>query len=418
MATNTPSPWGPQRRPLLTLEQAWNCIARETGPLPTEKVALSSALGRVLAEPILASVDQPDFAKAMMDGFAVRAADCAKPGVALNIVGIVTAGEAPPAPLKAGGAIRINTGAPLPAGADAVIPIESVEIADNQVRISNSVRSGMNVLRRGSHARHGDIILAPPVTIQAAQIALLAANGDATVEVYPAVSVGIVTTGNELVTAGQPRAPGHIFESNGPTLAALARQFGASPDVVGIARDDEAALREKFARAMRHPVVLAAGGMSMGTLDLVPKVVADLGVEWKFHGVQMRPGKPVAYGRGPNGQHVFGLPGNPVSVFVCAWLFVRMTIRGLQGHACAPPTTWRATLTRALPAARDTRPAYLPAHVWSDPEQGMLADPCGWGGSSDVFGAALGNALLVRTNPAEPHDAGDCVMVILTSTEF
>src|SRR5690606_7584247 len=130
------------------------------------------------------------------------------------------------------------------------------------------------------------------------------------------------------------------------------------------------------------------GGMSMGTLDLAPTCLAELGVTWRFHGVRIRPGKPVAYGRGPDGQHVFGMPGNPVSAFVCAWLFLRMVVRGLSGHAAAPPVRWRATLTRAIGAKRDSRPAFVPGRLWHHRHAGWLADPCAWSGSADPFGLA------------------------------
>lgn len=412
--------WGKVPHNLISLEEGWDQIARAVRPLPACEIDARQAFGRVLAEPIVASDDFPPFDKSMMDGFAVRSVDCTACQTQLTIAGMATAGGSVARAPAAGEAVRINTGAPLPLGTDAVVRIEDAQISSDgsSVTIGVIASAGMNVSRRGAHVRQRDIILAPPLTIESPQIAVIATNGLTTVRVYPEVTAGIVTTGNELVSPGMPRGPGQIYESNGPMLVALMRQFGAQPHDCGIARDDPAELRERFSSALRHPIVIAAGGMSMGTLDLVPQVLAELGVEWKFHGVRVRPGKPIAYGIGPDGQHVFGLPGNPVSAYVCSWLFVRMAVRGLMGHAVLPPHRWRASLNREMTAARDARPAFVPARVWNDEQRGMVADPCGWGGSGDPFGQALANALLVRENPTETAIVGCHVDVILISADM
>ncbi|MBX3396604.1 MAG: molybdopterin molybdotransferase MoeA [Phycisphaerae bacterium] len=411
--------WGKQPHRLIDLEEAWEQIARIVRPLPTCEVDVRQAFGRVLAEPIVANDDFPPFDKSMMDGFAVRSVDCAVCNARLTIAGLAAAGGSVTQQITAGSAVRINTGAPLPPGTDAVVRIEDAQISSDgsSVTIGVAATTGMNVSRRGAHVRQRDIVLAPPLKIEAPQIAVMAANGLTSVRVYPEVTVGVVTTGNELVPPGTPRGPGQIFESNGPMLGALMRQFGAQLHDCGVARDDPQELRERLSMALRHPIAVASGGMSMGTLDLVPEVFTDLGVEWKFHGVQVRPGKPIAYGVGPDGQHVFGLPGNPVSAYVCSWLFVRMAVRGLMGHAVLPPHRWRASLNREMKATRDARPAFVPARVWNDDQRGMVADPCGWGGSGDPFGQALANALIVRENPTEAAAVGCHVNVIFISTD-
>jgi len=158
--------------------------------------------------------------------------------------------------------------------------------------------------------------------------------------------------------------------------------------------------------------------MSMGTLDLVPGAFESLGVRWLFHGVEMRPGKPVAYGLGPAGQHVVGLPGNPVSSFVCAWLFVRMIVRGLQGFAVRPPERIRATLAADLKPVHDARPAFVPARVQSDATSGLIVTPVAWGGSGDPFGLASANALLCRDAPTTSSVSGDPASVILLSHDL
>jgi molybdenum cofactor synthesis domain-containing protein len=281
------------------------------------------------------------------------------------------------------------------------------------VTIRAAVKTGQCMSPRGSDRRKGDTVLKPPLVIGPAQIAAAITAGAASLEVSKDVGVAIVSTGDELVQAGQPRKPGQIHDSNGPMLAALMRQFGAVPRDLGIVRDDERELNKRLREALKQSIVLTVGGMSMGTLDLVPKTFETLGVHWMFHGVEIRPGKPVAYGRGPEGQHIVGLPGNPVSAFVCAWLFARMAIRGLQGFKPEAPPLIRATLSSAIPAHSDWRPSYTPARVWSDPARGLVVEPCRWSGSADPFGLAEANALLVRSEPTKALMPGDAVNVIL-----
>lgn len=411
--------WGKQPHRLLSLAEAWEIIAREVRPIGVEEVPLAEAEGRILAQPVHACDDYPAFDKAMMDGYAVRSADCSAAGARLRVRGLVAAGVESIEGIEPGCAVRINTGAPIPPGADAVVRVEDTKtLADGGgVEIGVIARPGLNITRRGCDRRAGDAVLSPPLRLGPAQIAAAATAGAARVTAGRLVTAAIVTTGNELVPVGADRRPGQIFESNGPMLAGLLRQFGATPRRPVIARDEIGALESALAAALEDPIVIAAGGMSMGTLDLVPQALETLGVRWQFHGVEMRPGKPVAYGRGPNGQHVFGLPGNPVSSFVCAWLFVRMVVRGMQGFATEPPTTIRATLACDVKPAKDARPAYVPARVWSDTERGLLVEPAEWGGSSDPFGLALGNGLLVRTEPGRHLAAGSAVEVILTDTD-
>lgn len=415
-----PNNWGRDQRPLLTLDEAWSAIAREVRHAAPEVVDLADAANRILAQPVAAARDWPLFDKAMMDGFAVRSIDCATPGAKLRIVGLAAAGVATDHAILAGETMRINTGAPLPNGADAVVRIEDTHVANDQatVEIKTQVITGKHIATRGADRRTGELLLAAPMTIEAAQMAALATAGCARVSVFPQVNVAVVLTGNEIIPIGQTLAAGQIHDSNGPMLASLIRQFGATPRRAGIARDDETDLRAKLVEAMQCPVVISVGGMSMGTHDLVPRVCAELGVEWRFHGVNMRPGKPVAYGRGPDGQHVFGLPGNPVSAFVCAWLFVRMTLRGLVGHPCKPPHRLRATLTRKIEPKRDDRPAFVPARFWNHSEAGELVEPCAWGGSGDPFGLAMANALLVLDDPTRGVAADDTVEVIPISAEL
>jgi molybdopterin molybdotransferase len=408
--------WGKVRHRLFRVDEAQTAVADGIEPIGSERVALEAAQGRILAVPVINADDYPAFNKAMMDGFAVRAADCATSGARLKVVGFVPAGGEWTTPLGAAQAVQINTGAPVPAGADAVVRVEDTTISGDVVTVATVVKPHQCMTLRGSDRRKGETVLTPPLTIGPAHIAAAATAGAAMLEVAREVGVAIVSTGDELVPPGTARKAGQIFDSNGPMLAALMRQFGASPRNLGVVRDDEGELTERLREALREPVVLTVGGMSMGTLDLVPRAFESLGVRWLFHGVEVRPGKPVAYGRGPDGQHVFGLPGNPVSAFVCSWLFARMAIRGLQGFRPEPPPRLRALLSTALTPHRDSRPAYVPARVWNDAGRGLTTEPCPWSGSADPFGLAMANALLVRDDPTKSLAEGDAVEIILTES--
>lgn len=421
--SNTPAnTWGHDEHRLLTLVDAVNIVienVRVGGATEemkqvfnTKRVGLGDAHGRVLAESVLIDEDYPAFDKAMMDGFAVRSADCASGGIRLRIVGLAAAGDAPAAALSPGQAMRINTGAPVPGGADAVARVEDTREENCTVVIQIAIKAGTNVNPRGLHRKKGDVALAPPVILGPAQIAAAASAGVAEVAVARRIGCAIVVTGDELVPVGGTRRLGQIYESNGLMLSALVRQFGGMPFDLGIVADEATVLREKLREALRQPLVVTAGGMSMGTLDLVPKVFAELGVHWLFHGVEMRPGRPVAYGRGPDGQHVVGLPGNPVSAFVCAWLFVRMIVRGSMGLAVALPPMCTATLTKELKPARDARPAFIPARTWHENGR-LLIEPVRWGGSDDLFGLAQSDALLCRASPMTAASAGAQVECIL-----
>lgn len=406
--------WGPGKTPLVSLDDAWVRIARNVKPIGSERIPLSRAWGRVLSVPVLCDEDYPAFDKAMMDGFALRAGDASASGTRLRIRGLAAAGGEVAAPLFPGEAVRINTGAPVPSGADTVIRIEDAAIDGDYVSFNAAAVSGRNVTRQGSDRRKGDTVLSPPCRLSPTHLAAAATAGIAELDVAREIGVAIVSTGDELAPPGAPRRTGQIYDSNGVMLATLMRRFGAAPDEPVIVPDDRRALDARFRIALVKPVVIAVGGMSMGTLDLVPGVLESLGVAWRFHGVHIRPGKPVAYGIGPAGQQVFGLPGNPGSAFVCAWLFVRMAIRGLQGFLPEPPPWVRVTLAEPIKPHRDARPAFVPARVWNEGERGLMASPVRWGGSGDPFGLVGSNALLCRRDPRIESAAGDAAEAILT----
>jgi len=436
-------PWARHGRPLISVEEAWADIGSQVEPSPTRTKALRDCAGLILASPVSAQNDYPPFDKALMDGFAVRAGDCTSVGASLRIVGLTLAGAAPDQPLESGSGLRINTGAPLPPGADAVIPIEKCAVAANgeTVTLNATIEPGKNVERRAAIRKSGDTIVDAGALLTPGRIAAIAAAGAGQIDVRHRPRVAVLLTGNEVVLAGSSLKAGQIHDSNGPMLAALLAQLGASSCRVLHSPDDPERLARQFKEALSEQVVIVVGGMSMGTHDLVPAAGESLGVTWRWHGVAMRPGRPVAYGRGKQGQHVFGLPGNPVSVFVCSWLFVKPVLDGLSGsmwhrfptrpgespvetgdlgnrfptgrETGAPLRIQHAVLSIDLKPHSDPRPAYVPAITRSDPDGRVIIEPCKWQGSGDPFALAEANALLIRREPSTVRSAGSIVEYIV-----
>ncbi len=407
----TPPTWHRHGRPLTDLTDARAVLVQNAQPLPIEAISLDQAEGRVLAQDVLCKGDFPPFDKAMMDGFAVRSADCAAADASLTIIGAVAAGHADIPALQSGQAVRINTGAPMPNGADAVARIEDATVPQDEARVTlaKPVKPGAHVSSRGSAQRAGDIAVAAPTRIGPAQIATIAAAGHTDIRVFGQAEVAIVSTGDELVPPGATPKLGQIVESNSILIAGLARRFGAIARPLGIVEDRVDALRERFAAALQSRVVITCGGMSMGTLDLVPQTLESLGVRWLFHGVNVRPAKPVAYGRGPAGQHVFGLPGNPGSTFVAMHVLVRPLLDALHGLGAGPPRWRAARLIEDIAPHKDPRPAVLPGllHHGDDGVTGVRLMP--WGGSGDAIGLAGAAALIFLPRPTDGFRAGELV---------
>ena len=307
-------------------------LAAVPGPAAAEPVLVPRALGRVLASDVVAADDVPGFDNSAMDGFAVRAADTAAAPVVLPVAGESRAGHPASDPLPGGAAMAISTGAVLPEGADAVVPVEDTAARDAAVEVRVAVRAGRHVRRAGEDVRAGDAVLGVGTRLGPAELAVLASVGVAEATCARRPRVALLTTGDELVGPGEPRGPGDVRDANAVGLAALAVAAGA--EVVHLARvPDEAestvaALRE----ALGADAVVACGGVSVGTHDHVKPALAALGVEPAFWGVALRPGKPTWFGT-RDGTLVFGLPGNPVSAMVTFHLFVRPALLALAGDA-------------------------------------------------------------------------------------
>jgi molybdopterin molybdotransferase len=318
--------------PIPVMDALHAVLERIDGPLPSERVPLAEAAGRVLASTPEARLDLPPFPSSAMDGFAVRADDT--PG-RLPIVGHVAAGRPAERPLAPGEAVGIATGGVVPDGADAVVQIERVTVEGDTVDIPDRLESGTNIRYPGRDVAKGAPFLGAGRRLGAAQIGAMAAAGHSEVDCARRPRVALLSTGTELRKPGEDLRPGDIYESNGPMLRALLTGVGAEVTLLDPVADDEAAHREAIERGLDHDVLVTSGGVSVGPHDLVRRIEADLGVEEVFWGVSVRPGKPLAFGiRGRT--LVFGLPGNPVSSLVCSTLFVLPALRKLQGEEPGP----------------------------------------------------------------------------------
>ena len=312
---------------LLTFDEAQARILAATPALTAEPVQVGAASGRVLAEDARSAVDLPPFPSSAMDGYAVRAVDL--PGN-LHVVGESAAGAPFSGTVGPGESVAISTGAVVPAGADAVAPIEIVVRSDNSIEVERRLDAGASIRPRGGDVHAGDIVAAAGTRLGPAGIAGLAAAGVATVSCSRRPRVAVLATGSELVSPGEPLAPGQIYESNTLMLAAALAVAGAEIVTAPAVRDDEASLRAALERGLEADVLVTSGGVSVGEHDLVRTVERELGVEESFWRVAIKPGKPLAFGM-RRGTLVFGLPGNPVSALVSAELFVKPALRALQG---------------------------------------------------------------------------------------
>jgi molybdopterin molybdotransferase len=329
-----------------SFEAARKAILDNVSALSAEVVPVAEAAGRVLAVDVTAPWDLPSWDNSAMDGYAVRAGDAAAP-VTLEIAGYIPAGSAGGEPLVSGKAARILTGAPLPAGADAIVPFEDAEERGGDVVVHRPTRRGAHVRRRGEDLRSGETILRAGTVLGPAEVSALATCSRTTVPVVRRPRVAIVSTGDELVSPGEPLAPGKIHDSNALALAAAVRQLGAEPVPLGIARDDRVQLLALLAEGLQADALVTSAGVSMGDRDLVREVLRELSVEEVFWKVDIKPGRPTAFGL--HGRTaVFSLPGNPVSTLLTFEQFVRPALLRMMGHRRVLRPMARATLQDAV----------------------------------------------------------------------
>jgi molybdopterin molybdotransferase len=389
---------------LLTVAEAIAIIdAAEVSPRAVE-LPLPEADGLVLAQDVRADRDYPPFDKSLMDGYAVHCADTLGPTEELPVIDEVAAGHAARNVLKRGEAMAVMTGAPLPSGADGVVPVEDVERLTTSIRVRRPVTAGRFIARKGSDVRAGEIVLKTGTRLGPAQLAVAATVGAAQVRAFPKPRVAVLASGDELVPVDQSPGAAKIRNSNSPMLVTLLRRLGCDVADLGTVRDDRDAVRDALLNGMKFDALFVTGGMSMGEYDFVPRTLAELGADLKVTKLRIKPGKPFVFAR-KDDCYVFGLPGNPVSAFVCTVRLASRLIARLSG--AAPVEKWiHASLSEPLPA-NGPREFYQPVFC-----RDGVARPLKWKGSADVFTLAAANGLLARAEHAPPLPAGAAVRVL------
>lgn len=403
---------------MISVAEAIQIVRQHTAPLATERVPIVEALGRVLAEDVVADTDLPPFDRAQMDGYAVRAQDVKDAPVRLRIAGESAAGKGWHHQLEEGHAVRIMTGAPVPAGADSVQQVELThELKDGTVvELLESVETGKSIVPRGSEITAGEVVLRAGTTINAAMLAVLAAFGYAQVQVFHKPRVAVLATGSELVAVDQKPGQDQIRDSNNYSISAYAELAGAVVQRMPLTGDETSLLKTQLTEAAKRcDLIVTSGGVSMGVYDVTKAALKELDAKIFFERVALRPGKPTVFARLPNGTLVFGLPGNPVSVSVTFNLFARTALLAMQGTAEPALKRETAVLARSVKGTSD-RENYLPAQLTSNDDAELVAFPLKWGGSSDFVAFALTTALVIVPANVKAIEAGSLVSVLRLPT--
>src|SRR6478672_8439696 len=392
--------------PLMPVRDALSAILAGAEPLPEEMVALDAGHRRVLARDLQALRTQPPQAMSAMDGYAVRAVDAAHAGARFEVIGEVAAGRPFDRTVGSGQAVRIFTGGVIPDGADAVIIQEDTKIDGNTITITEAAAKGRHIRPAGVDFREGDVLLAKGSRLADRDLSLAAGMNYPELAVRRRPKVAVLATGDELVMPGSQPGPGQIVYSNGYALRALARAEGAETIDLGIAADTLDATRGGIRRARDSgaDILVTTGGASVGDHDLVKQSLEAEGVTMAFWRIAMRPGKPMMHGR-LGAMRVIGLPGNPVSSYVCGFLFLVPLIRALSGRAVIHHARETALLGRDV-AANDRREDYLRARLEVRKDGELVATPVDHQDSSLLANLAAARALVIRPPFAPAARAG------------
>ena len=405
---------------MISVADAIRIVNEQTRPLTTERVPLADARGRFLAEDIVADSDLPPFDRSQMDGYAVRASDVETTPARLKLVGESAAGHGWHQEMQAGQAVRIMTGAPVPAGADSVQQVELTRELDGLdgddvgrvVEILEPVSLGRNIVRRGNEIKAGETVLTAGEQINAGMMAVLASFGYAEVKVGKRPRIAVLATGSELVDISQKPGQDQIRDSNNYSIGAYAEIAGAIVERLPLAGDDTSLLKRQISEAAeRCDIVITSGGVSVGVYDFTKAALKELNAQVFFERVALRPGKPTVFAQLPNGTLFFGLPGNPVSVSVTFNLFARTSILAMQGAKQTELHKEMAVLGKAVKGSGD-RESYLPAQVSTNKDGQLVATPLKWGGSSDFVAFVRATALIIVPSGAREVEAGTPVRIV------
>jgi len=401
---------------MISVRAAQRLVVESVSPLPPVRVRLRDALHRVVATDIKAPFDLPRFANSAMDGFAVhsratRAAAAASPVPLTLEPGIVVAGSRRSGALPPGRAIRIMTGAPIPRGANAVLPQEEAVLRDGALLVRRPLRAGSHVRRAGEDCRRGRPLVRSGMRLHPGLVALLSAFGRVTVNVHRAPRVAVLVTGDEVCSPGRGRlSESGVYDSHAAFLTSALREFDVAPVLVATVRDNEVAVRERIRRALqRSDVVLVTGGVSVGTRDLVRPALEALGVETLFWRVAQKPGKPLYFGRSGK-TFVFGLPGNPASMITCYLEYVRPVLRRMLGMSPCYPEELVARLARPIAPKRD-RTQFVRGRLSQGPAGCIVT--VARGEASHRLTPFRGCDCLVVIPPARRNRSGDGTRVVV-----
>ena len=394
---------------MISIEEAVASVVANSTALPPRSVSLMESLGCHLAECIASPIDSPPFDKALMDGYAVRAADITTAQTSLDVIDQQMAGDVVHRTVGPGQAIRIMTGSPIPPGADTIVVLEHTETGDGSVIIQeHPVVADRHILRRGTCIRKNQVVLQEGDLLTPGRIGLLAEIGHDPVRVVPPPTVSILATGNELVPPSETPAAGQIRNSNGPMLQAMVQQWGGSPVDLGIGPDHPGKLGQLISSGLESDILILSGGVSAGDRDLVPALLRENGVVQEFHKVQLKPGKPLWFGT-CGSTLVFGLPGNPVSSFVCFQLFVRLAMRRMKMDRLEDiPFEYGVLQSESPPGKRTT---FFPGRVAWEPDRQPQVKLLRWHGSADLRTLADADCL-VELPAGRQLAVGDSVRIV------
>jgi molybdopterin molybdotransferase len=402
---------------MISVEEALEILLANLPELRVEQAPFQMALGRILAESLIATSDIPPFRRSAVDGYAVLAADVRNAPVELTLAGESRAGGGMPRAIKSGETIAIMTGAPVPDGADAVqmVELSQSDMGGNKVRILKPVNTGDNLAPRGCEAKAGATVLEAGHRVGPAEIAVMATFGYSQVAVYRKPSIAFFATGDELVEFDQSPRQDQIRNSNAYCLASQLKLMDLDADYLGIVRDDPDELRQKIAAGLERDVTIVTGGVSMGEYDFVHRVFQDLGLEILFSKVAIKPGKPTVFAR-KNNHLVFGLPGNPISALITFECFVRPVLGRLCGLKHPELPRMKGELLANMKQSLG-RTAFMPAWAfWKD--NGWKVEPLLWKSSADIVGFAGANATFIFPKNRDFLGKGEIVELMLLPDFF